>query len=439
MLDNPALWSALDKLPAFTGISYRGLDGAIGAGWERVTDGAATSRDPRVASQNFQTGAMLAFLHRTAGEISQLSAQPAELEVIIRPGTQWQPLSTVDVPELGRQVHVLFELGHGAQPAEWGNSAQDVHARVLHDIRTALSLGPAQLAPAGKFDGAWPTASAADAHGGRPATPGYTGTDPSSPAGVAVGDQVVGYQQQAGELAPRSSRAGRASNQGGALLRLLTGKRLVIGGVIVVALIAAAFFAFGRGSDGTTSPPAGQSTAAPGGQTGDPAQQTSRAASAPADGEVTPAEGGSVLAPKFDKNVWKPWGGSDDSPIHETDAQDALMSFTVSPNQPGTSGVATTREQVQTLLDTAVAGMDSATGATQPGTGTIVEFGTDKDGNPYAVMAYSNPSSPSITEAYFVNRFTANGDVIASVLLKAESGRAAFEAAKPVVEQVYLP
>ena len=154
--------AGLDKLPAYEGITFRGLaSGAVApTSTAMATDVMATSRDPRVATQNFTCPALLAALNRTGRDISALSAHPDEAEVVLRPGAMWRPLVTVDVLSPAVRVHILEELdlSGAARPlASWGPTVDDVQARVMRAIQIAAAREPVEVRVPGKFTGSWAT------------------------------------------------------------------------------------------------------------------------------------------------------------------------------------------------------------------------------------------------------------------------------------------
>src|SRR5262249_11829011 len=87
-----ALLSALGKLPPYHGLSYRGYAGRQGPGFQRALTSpvlVATSRDPRVATENFSTDGLYAVIGSRGREIATLSRHPQEQEVVFRPGSMF--------------------------------------------------------------------------------------------------------------------------------------------------------------------------------------------------------------------------------------------------------------------------------------------------------------------------------------------------------------
>lgn len=106
-----ALLSALDKLPPYRGLSYRGYAGRQGEGFQRPQASAvlvATSRDPRVATENFSTDGVYAVIGSLGRDISSASRHPQEQEVVFRPGSVFLPIERFDVGEL--EVAIVEEI-----------------------------------------------------------------------------------------------------------------------------------------------------------------------------------------------------------------------------------------------------------------------------------------------------------------------------------------
>lgn len=161
MTDVSAFLDAIEKLPAFDGFTFRGLDDDAEAPPSLgVAAGVlATSRDPRVATENFRTARVLALLNRTGRDISPFSAQPDEREVVVRPGSVWRVLTSFEVDGLRPTVLVLEELDltrSTPEPAEWGDTVAETTARLVRVLASALAVGPVEIASPGKYVGQWP-------------------------------------------------------------------------------------------------------------------------------------------------------------------------------------------------------------------------------------------------------------------------------------------
>ncbi len=112
MTDAPAgLLEALQKLPPYVGITWRGAPGAL-SGSIPLPAPLPTSRDPRVASSNFTAGALWAIVSVAGRDVAPLSADPAAREIAILPGSTLTPASALH-PVDGVPVQVVLEVRDG--------------------------------------------------------------------------------------------------------------------------------------------------------------------------------------------------------------------------------------------------------------------------------------------------------------------------------------
>lgn len=152
--------SAIEKLPRFDGITFRGLaDGAPEPDPISIVTGVvATSRSPRVASENFAAPRLLALLNRTGRGISAFSAHPEEREVVVRPATVWRRLADLAVPGIAAPLLVLEELDltrTSPQPTEWGDTLAELTSRLTRVVQTDVGMAGLTVTSPGKFLGPW--------------------------------------------------------------------------------------------------------------------------------------------------------------------------------------------------------------------------------------------------------------------------------------------
>lgn len=105
------LLSALDKLPPYRGLSYRGFVEPLPSRPQRATVSpvlVATSKDPRVATGGFTTPGVYAIIGNRGRDLTSLSRHPAEQEVVFRPGSMFLPIERFDVD--GLEVAIVEEL-----------------------------------------------------------------------------------------------------------------------------------------------------------------------------------------------------------------------------------------------------------------------------------------------------------------------------------------
>jgi hypothetical protein len=140
-----ALLSALDKLPPYQGLSYRGYavpDGRLRP--RTVTSGVLvpTSRDPRVATDNFSTTGVYVVISSRGRDIASISQHPQEQEVVFRPGSLFLPIESFDVG--GLEVTVVEEIDPGRdrdeQPAFTLEQLEDQMRAAIEDARARTTV-----------------------------------------------------------------------------------------------------------------------------------------------------------------------------------------------------------------------------------------------------------------------------------------------------------
>src|SRR5687767_9060442 len=90
MSDTSAAVTALEKLPPFVGLTWRGASGQLVASVP-LTGPLPTSRDPRVASANFTAAALWVIVSAAGRDIAPISADPSAQEVALLPGSFLTP------------------------------------------------------------------------------------------------------------------------------------------------------------------------------------------------------------------------------------------------------------------------------------------------------------------------------------------------------------
>ncbi|WP_151082544.1 hypothetical protein [Nocardioides cynanchi] len=150
-----ALLSALDKLPPHHGLSYRGYTGRQGQTFQRAIPSAvlvSTSRDPRVATDNFSTDGVYAVIGRRGRDLTSVSERPHEQEVVFRPGSVYLPIERFDVD--GLEVAVVEELDPGHTPETHPTVTLDqLKDQMTEAIRDARERPPVDDVTPGKFSG----------------------------------------------------------------------------------------------------------------------------------------------------------------------------------------------------------------------------------------------------------------------------------------------
>lgn len=151
------LLAALDKLPRYRGISFRGVGSAAGLGFQGggfvVTTGlVATSRDPRVATENFTAAGLYAVVGRSGRSIEAHSQHPDEREVVFAPGATFTVVKHARVEDL--PVVIVEELdphAFDAPPEKTG--LDEVGATIGRAVLAARALPELPVTSPGKFVG----------------------------------------------------------------------------------------------------------------------------------------------------------------------------------------------------------------------------------------------------------------------------------------------
>jgi hypothetical protein len=99
--------AAISRLPAYVGMTWRA------AGFELTGPFTSdvplpTTRDLRVATENFRVGGAHLFLTTAGRDIAPLSAHPSDQEVVLLPGARLVPASAFHDVE-GLRIQVILE------------------------------------------------------------------------------------------------------------------------------------------------------------------------------------------------------------------------------------------------------------------------------------------------------------------------------------------
>lgn len=153
--DLETLLSTLEQLPPHEGVVFRGCDARSHERWPgraRVTEALlSTSRDPRVATENFTTDAVYAILGRTGRAIEQFSAARHEREVVFLPGTVLTLVTRVRFKDLGVTIVEEFDPDAEGEPEAVDFAA--LQEEIGRAIREAELRDPVPPANPDKFVG----------------------------------------------------------------------------------------------------------------------------------------------------------------------------------------------------------------------------------------------------------------------------------------------
>ena len=152
-----ALISGLEKLPRYSGVSFRGraAGARFGVGAPSVVSPGltATSRDVRVATENLTTRELYAVVGTSGRGLWPVSQQPHEQEVVFLPYTLFSPVETLEVE--GVRVTIVEQLEvDAAQRSNAGDwPLERVRGVIQRAVRAALAHGPVEVTSPGKFLG----------------------------------------------------------------------------------------------------------------------------------------------------------------------------------------------------------------------------------------------------------------------------------------------
>lgn len=145
-------------LPPVQDVVFRGHPALTGPVSPFLADGIiSTSRDPRVASENFTTPVLLCIVSATGRVLGPLSRQSSDEEVVILPGRLLVPIGQFEVDST--LVVVLDEVeaspsGSWVEPSRVGNipsGADEILAYARSRVEQSIAGAAATVASPGKF------------------------------------------------------------------------------------------------------------------------------------------------------------------------------------------------------------------------------------------------------------------------------------------------
>jgi hypothetical protein len=149
------LLAGLRKLPVHRGLSFRGggVTDTFGRSSRTAVTRAltATSRDPRVATENFTTGGLYAVIGSAGRDVTGVSEHPAEREVVFLPDTAFRVVRTVRHEDL--PIVVVEQLDPDRAPTEPKLELDSVLQRIATLVRAAKDADPVEVTSPGKFAG----------------------------------------------------------------------------------------------------------------------------------------------------------------------------------------------------------------------------------------------------------------------------------------------
>jgi hypothetical protein len=145
-----AFLRALERLPPYTGVVFRGLPSIPALSSVRWTRGVtATSRDPRIATENFSAASIAAIVSRTGRDISSFSRYPDEREVVLPPEVALVEIARTTTDD-GRAVILIEQLSEPA-PSDLPSTLSELTTLVKDELRRAQAMDPVRITTVEKF------------------------------------------------------------------------------------------------------------------------------------------------------------------------------------------------------------------------------------------------------------------------------------------------
>ncbi len=143
----------LEKLPGFRGLTFRGvpLEAKLEAGTLETTVPTVTSRDPRIATENFTHPRVLAIATRTGRAVGN-----AEHEIVLAAGSALMPVAEIRIKEAELVVRLVEELDRtGGTPDTTGlpPTLEEFFSEVSMRVLQAYRRDEIPVASPGKFSG----------------------------------------------------------------------------------------------------------------------------------------------------------------------------------------------------------------------------------------------------------------------------------------------
>lgn len=148
-----ALLKELQSFPGWSGISFRGMSASAEFGKTANTAVArglvATSRDSRVATENFTTPGVYAVMGTEGRGIESVSRHPKEFEVLFLPGTAFGVVGTIDVD--GYPVVLVRQAKLSADTPDLDMA--DFETRARNAVASGRAGAPVEITSPGKYVG----------------------------------------------------------------------------------------------------------------------------------------------------------------------------------------------------------------------------------------------------------------------------------------------
>lgn len=154
--------AGLERLPTRAAIAFRGmtletpaLEGAV-----IIRTVVPTSRDPRVATENFTCKKLYAIAARPGRELGSFARYPEEAELVLLPGTALLPRHEIRLSDPDLTIQLLEELAvpqegqmATAPLAELPATLEELAEHVTNIVTQAHTSGSVTITSPGKFVG----------------------------------------------------------------------------------------------------------------------------------------------------------------------------------------------------------------------------------------------------------------------------------------------
>jgi hypothetical protein len=149
------LLRALSKMPTYDGVSFRGWSRGNTFGPEGPAHVTrlltATSRDVRIATENFTSDGLYAFVGRSGRRIERLSQHPEEQEVVFLPSTI---LKVITVARIAQLPFVLVEeLDPSRTDTPPQRTVEEIATPIVAMVQQAWAADDVTITTPGKFIG----------------------------------------------------------------------------------------------------------------------------------------------------------------------------------------------------------------------------------------------------------------------------------------------
>jgi hypothetical protein len=148
----------LAKLPPTVALTFRGMPAGVEpmSAMTMTSKLVRTSRDPRVATDNFAHTMLFAIIARKARDVSNSAEHPEEAELVLLPGTVLNPIGQIRVTSMGSTAQILEEVDPSVgkfASAGMPESVDELIDMVVTQVSKARRMDPVELTSPGRYAG----------------------------------------------------------------------------------------------------------------------------------------------------------------------------------------------------------------------------------------------------------------------------------------------